>query len=160
MERSIEARAAASVAGCSVQSSSAMAMSERSASCMSMESSGVSRTSLPSIGERKRTPSSLSVRRLLRLNTWKPPESVRIGRAPVHEAVQAAVRCDHLRPRAQQQMEGVAEDDLRAQLLELLGRHGLHGAVGPHGHEGRRLDRPVRGDEAPDTRRPVARFDR
>ena len=76
----MEARACGSVAGCSVQSSSAMAMSERSVSCMSIESSGVRRTSLPSIGERKRTPSSLMRRRLLRLNTWKPPESVRIGR--------------------------------------------------------------------------------
>ncbi len=37
----MEARAASSVAGCSVQSSSAIAMSERSASCMSIELSGV-----------------------------------------------------------------------------------------------------------------------
>ena len=36
----------------------------------------------------------------------------------------------------------VAEDDLRAEALELLGRHGLDRAVGAHRHEGRRLDHP------------------
>ena len=57
-----------------------------------------------------------------RLNTWKPPESVRIGRVPAHEAVQAAVLRDHLEPGPQPQVEGVAEDDLRAGLDELGGR--------------------------------------
>jgi hypothetical protein len=33
---------------------------------------------------------------------------------PVHEAMQPAVRADHLHPRTQHQVEGVAEDDLRA----------------------------------------------
>src|SRR5690606_39827390 len=33
----------------------------------------------PLIGERKVTPSSLILRNAPRLNTWKPPESVRIG---------------------------------------------------------------------------------
>ena len=103
--------------GYGVQSSNAMAMSERSARCTSIESSGVSRTSEPSSGERKRTPSSVILRSLRRLNTWKPPESVRIGLLPVHEAMQPAVRGDDLRSGPQHQMERVAEDDLRAEAL-------------------------------------------
>ena len=69
MERSIDSRASLSVAGYGVQSSSAMAISERNFSCTSIESSGVSRTSEPSMGERKRTPSSVILRRLFRLKT-------------------------------------------------------------------------------------------
>ena len=35
---------------------------------------------LPSVGDRKATPSSLILRSSPRLNTWNPPESVRMGR--------------------------------------------------------------------------------
>ena len=54
-------------------------MSEPSERCTSIESSGVRRTSLPSMGERNFTPSSVILRSLLSENTWKPPESVRMG---------------------------------------------------------------------------------
>ena len=59
---------------------------------------------------------------------------------PVHERVQAAVRADHVDARPQQQMERVAEDDLRAQAFELLGRHRFDAAVRADGHERRRVD--------------------
>ena len=140
----MDSRASASVAGYGVQSSSAIAMSERSASCTSIESSGVSRTSLPSIGERNRTPSSVILRRLSQAEHL---EAAGVGEdrpLPVHEAVQPAMRAHDFGARPQHQMEGVAQHDLRAEALELLGRHRLDGAVGAHGHEGRRLDDAVR----------------
>ena len=75
-----------------------------------------------------------------RLNTWKPPESVRMRPVPAHEAMQPAVRGDDVEPGAQPQVERVAEDDLRADLDELVGRHRLDRAVGADRHEHRRLD--------------------
>lgn len=62
---------------------------------------------------------------------------------PVHEAVQVAVRGNHLRARPQHQVEGVAEHDLRTDAHELLGCHRLDGAVGADGHEGGRIDDAV-----------------
>ena len=64
--------------------------------------------------------------------------------APVHEAVQPAVRAHDLVARPQHQVKGVAEHDVGAEALELFGRHRLDRAVGAHGHEGRRLDHAVR----------------
>ena len=75
---------------------------------------------------------------------------------PVHEAVQPAVSADDRGAGPQQQVQGVAEDDLGAESLELLGGHGFHRAVGPHRHESRCLDRPVCGREAPDPCRAIA----
>ena len=40
---------------------------------------------------------------------------------PAREAVQAAVRLDHFQARAQVQVEGVAEDDLGAELADCSG---------------------------------------
>ena len=67
------------VAGYGVQSSKIMAMSESSARCTRIDSSGVSSSRSPLIGEANFTPSSVILRSAPRLNTWKPPESVRIG---------------------------------------------------------------------------------
>ena len=152
IERSIDSRACASVAGYGVQSSSAIAMSEPSASCTSIESSGVRRTALPSMGERNCTPSSVILRRLSRLNTWKPPESVRIGRCQCMKPCRPPCARMISLPGPQHQVKGVAEHDVRAEPFELLGRHRLDRAVGAHGHEGRRLDHAVRELEAPAAR--------
>ena len=46
-------------------------------------------------------------------------------------------------PGPQPQVEGVAEDDLRAHRLERRRHHALDGAVGAHRHERRRLDHAV-----------------
>ena len=63
-----------------VHSSNTMAMSEFSARCTCIETSGVRKSLSPLMGEAKRTPSSEILRRSPRLQTWKPPESVRMGR--------------------------------------------------------------------------------
>jgi hypothetical protein len=62
---------------------------------------------------------------------------------PAGESMQAAVRRDDVGARAQPQMECVAEDDLRADVVELGGRHRLDGAVRTHRHEHGRLDDAV-----------------
>ena len=59
--------------------SNAMMMSAPSSSWMRIASSGVNTWREPSYTERNSTPSSLITRVSSRLNTWKPPESVRIG---------------------------------------------------------------------------------
>ena len=80
-----------------------------------MLSSGPRNTLLPSTGEAKVTPCSVILRWWASENTWKPPESVRIGLVPARETVQAAVLLDDFQARAQIQVEGVAEDDLGAE---------------------------------------------
>ena len=56
-----------------------MTMSEPSAICTSIETSGERNFFEPSMCERKVTPSSVIFRKSPRLNTWKPPLSVRIA---------------------------------------------------------------------------------
>src|SRR5690606_13107985 len=78
-------------------------------------------------------------------------EAARVGEdrpVPAREAVQAAVRRDHVQPGAQEQVEGVAEDDLRAGVAHLLRQHALDRAVGADGHERRRLDHAAREGQA------------
>src|SRR2546427_7721139 len=55
-------------------------MSEPNARWISTTDSGDRKRVAPSSGARNSTPSSLSLRSLARLKTWKPPESVRIAR--------------------------------------------------------------------------------
>ena len=75
----MDSSASRSLAGQGVHSSKIMTMSEPSSRCTAMDASGPRNTIEPSTGERKRTPSSVILRRSPRLNTWKPPESVRMG---------------------------------------------------------------------------------
>ena len=77
---SIESRACSGLAGYGVHSSKTITTSEPSSRCTRIEVSGSRNTALPSTGERNRTPLSLILRMSPRLNTWKPPESVSIGR--------------------------------------------------------------------------------
>ena len=75
--------AAASSAGSTsarVHSSNAIAMSEPRLRCTAIASSGVNRCLLPSYTDLNQTPSSSTRSAVCRSeNTWKPPESVRIG---------------------------------------------------------------------------------
>ena len=48
-------------------------------------------------------------------NTWKPPESVRIGPAPPGERVQPAELLDHVLAGPEVEVVRVAEDDLGAE---------------------------------------------
>src|SRR5512139_2677917 len=112
-----------------------MMTSAPSASCTSTARSGQRKWRAPSRWDRKVTPSSAistspgparsrPLARSPRLNTWKPPESVRIG--PGHEPVEAAEPRDALVPGAQEQVVGVREEDPDAQRLEVARLEGLH----------------------------------
>ena len=72
------------------------------------------------------------------------------GPVPVHEPVKPPVLADQLVPRPQVEVVGVAQDDLGAGLLEPLRRHGLHGSLGPHGHEDGRAHLSVGGCHPPE----------
>ena len=67
---------------------------------------------------------------------------------PAGEAVQAAVRLDDLKSRPQEQVEGIAEDDLRAKRLDLRRQHALDRAIGADRHERRGFDGPARKADA------------
>ena len=67
------------VASPGVHSSSCMAMSELSTVWIFMEISGERKSLSPLIGLLKVQPSSVSLRMSDSENTWKPPESVKIG---------------------------------------------------------------------------------
>ncbi len=62
---------------------------------------------------------------------------------PGGESVQAAHVAHHRLARAEVEMVGVAEDDLRAGAAHVLGAQAADDAVRAHGHEGRRAHRPV-----------------
>ena len=65
------------------------------------------------------------------------------GAVPGHELVQAAEGFNDFQPRAQPQVEGVAQADLGADVAQVLGRDALDRAVGADRHEGRRVDGAV-----------------
>ncbi len=126
-----------------VHSSNCITMSLFSTVWICMLTSGVRNSLSPFTGDAKRTPSSLILRISPRLQTWKPPLSVRMG------FVQPSKRCSPpnlpstSRPGPHPQVEGVAEDDLGAHRLERAGQHALDGAVGADRHEDRGLDDAV-----------------
>ena len=62
---------------------------------------------------------------------------------PVFELVQAAKLLHDVQPRTHPEMEGVAQDDLRAHLMQAARHHTLDGAVGAHGHEDGGFDHAV-----------------
>jgi hypothetical protein len=82
-----------------------------------------------------------------RLNTWKPPLSVRIGRSQADHPVEAAEPGDALRAGSVAKVVAVTEDDLRAHLAQVVGIEALDRAVGADRHEARRVDRAVRGPQ-------------
>ena len=67
------------------------------------------------------TPSSVILRSLARLNTWKPPLSVRIGPSQRVNLCSPPISATSLSPGAEVEVVGVAEHDLGADLLEVLG---------------------------------------
>ena len=71
---------------------------------------------------------------------------------PTHEAVEPAVRLDHLQAGTQPQVKGIAEHDVRAELDELCRTHCFHRPIRAHGHEGRCLDAAVGGGHDPAAR--------
>ena len=102
------------VAGVSTHSSKTIMMSAPSAICTSIECSGEKKCLLPSRCERNSTPSSVTLRSSESENTWKPPESVSIGRCQLMKRCTPPSAPDQLVPGPQVQVIGVGEDDLRA----------------------------------------------
>ena len=70
----------------------------------------------------KMTPSSVILLMSASEKTWNPPQSVRIGPGQLAEPVQVAEVAHDLLARAEHQVIGVAEDDLRAGGGEIVGR--------------------------------------
>jgi hypothetical protein len=134
-----------SVAGNGAHSSSTIWISEPRRRWISIARSGDRNSSVPSICERKRTPSSLILRSPDSDITWKPPESVRIGRSQPMNRCKAAEPRNAFRTRPQHQVIGVAEQDIGAGFAHRLRQHGLHCRRRPHRHEGRRADFAARG---------------
>ena len=83
---------------------------------------------------------------LAQIRQRKHLESAAVGEdraIPVHEGMQSARLLHQLLARAQVQVVGVGQDDLRAAVLQLVGRHGLDAGLGAHGHEDGRFDHAV-----------------
>ena len=78
---------------------------------------------------------------------------------PAHEAVQAAGSGDPLRARRDEQVVGVAQHHLVAELGHLVRFEPAHRALGRQRDEGRRLHRPVRRVQHPGPRGAVPRPD-
>ena len=68
------------------------------------------------------------------------------GARPTHESVQAAHAADGLMARAQVEVIGVAENDLRAEGFKHILRDGLDRSLRADGHEDRRFDGLMRED--------------
>ncbi len=79
---------------------------------------------------------------------------------PVHEAVQPAQPRHPLGPRAQHQVIGIAEDDVRARPAHGFGLHRFDRGCSAHGHEGGRADRAAAHRDRSLARGTVGRLDR
>ena len=69
------------------------------------------------------------------------------GAVPAGEFLQAAELVDGLGAGSQEEVVGVAEDDLGAAGAGLVGGYAFDGAAGPDGHEGRGIERAVGGGD-------------
>ena len=70
------------------------------------------------------------------------------GLVPARKPVQPAVRFNHIQTGAQEQMEGVAQNDLRAQVFDLRRQHAFDRTIGSHRHERRSFDHATRESDA------------
>ena len=142
--RSIPSRARSCGAWPGTTWSKAMAMSAPRARWISIARSGVSLRVVPSMWLWKVTPSSSMRRRPSSEKTWNPPESVSIGRSQVVKRWRPPIGSHHVLARADVQVIGVAEDDLRAGAADVGGTEAADDAMGAHRHEGGRADGAVR----------------
>jgi hypothetical protein len=66
------------------------------------------------------------------------------GPRPTHERVEPATSSNQVIARPKMEVVRVAEDDRGTNVVEITRRHRFHSALGPNGHEHRRLDDTVR----------------
>ena len=94
-------------------------------------------------------------RELAHLRERKDLEAAGIGEnrpVPSHELVKPARGGDYVGTWPQQKVVGVAENDLRLQLLQVARLKRLDRSESPHVHEDRCLHRAVRGGQQPQSR--------
>ena len=84
--------------------------------------------------------------------TWKPPESVMIGRSQSMNRCRPPSCSISSSPGPQEQMEGVAEHHLVAELRDLLGQQAFDGRLRGERHEGGCTDVAVGGAQHPGAR--------
>src|SRR6266480_4395558 len=144
---SSERSAASRVAGYAKHSSSGWMMSAPSACWTSSARSGERKCVEPSTGDRNSTPPLADPAELRQAPDLEPAGVGEERAVPRHEPVEAAELADELVAGPEQEVEGVAEHDLRARRTEVVRREALHGAARADGHEHRRLDRAVAGRE-------------
>ena len=123
-----------------------------------MALSGLKKCDEPSRCERNGTPSSVTLRRSLRLKTWKPPGVGEDGAVPRHEFLHAAQLAHHLDAGPQVKMVGVVQQDLDAELFQHVLRDTFDRADRAHRHEDRRPHLAVGGEESPGARFALASF--
>ena len=123
-------------------------MSLPNASWTSTVDSGVNVCDEPSRWDWKTTPCSEILRRPLRLNTWKPPESVRMAFGHDMKRCKSAEFADQLVAGPEEEVIGVGEDDFGAEVLgEIALREAFDGGLGADGHEDGSFDIAVGGVE-------------
>ena len=68
---------------------------------------------------------------------------------PMREIMQIAMRPNHLHSRAQPQMKGIAQNDLRPHRLQFFRRHGLDRAISAYRHKCRGINYTARKHQLP-----------
>ena len=72
------------------------------------------------------------------------------GFVPFLKCVQTTELAQHIQARSHPQVKGIAQNDLRAHLVQAARHHALDRAIGANRHENRRLHHPmVQGHAAP-----------
>ena len=72
------------------------------------------------------------------------------GFVPFLKSMQPAELAQHIQARPHPQVKGVAQNNLRAHLVQAARHHALDRSIGAHWHENRRLHHPVvQGHAAP-----------
>ena len=124
--------------------SKAMAMSAPRAHWISIARSGVSLRVVPSTWLWKVDAVLLDPAETLEREDLEPARVGEHRSVPGGEAVETAHGSHHVLTRAEVQVIGVAEDDLRAGAADVGGTEAADDAMGAHRHEGGRADGAVR----------------
>ena len=127
-----------------MHSSKIITTSESSTRWICIDSSGVRNSRSPFTGDENATPSSSTRRSGPRLKTWKPPESVRIGRSQPMNRCRPPWAAMTSRPGRSHRWNVLPRTIRAPRSASSRGRHRLHGPVGADRHEHRRFHGAVR----------------